>query len=130
MLNRERLLLLSNNLFDQLSLIRNSKSVNQNFFTACEVLATSLRSYADYLDQSQQRVDVNRKTVSDLIPDSFYTPREPVPIATMKNVYKPVNDLLKDKELYEPVHLIGDFIPTDRKKRYNYFDQLQISHRY
>ena len=44
----------------------------------------------------------------------------------LKQEYRKLNDLLDDKNLYDPVFVDGDEVPVDRKKRYNWFKDLRV----
>ena len=129
-LDRESLYQVSDKLFDQLSYLGDSKKkINQPFFEACHQLAVSIRSYADSLKEALNRYEVSKEQTVEEISDFFHLPREAIPQEALNPIYAPVNNLISGEELYSPVFLEGDFIPSDRKARYKYFQEMKVCFR-
>ena len=129
-LDRESLYRVSDKLFDQLSYLGDSKKkINQPFFEACHQLAVSIRSYADSLEEALDRYEVSKEQTVEEISDFFHLPREAIPQEALNPIYAPVNNLISGEELYSPVFLEGDFIPSDRKARYKYFQDMKVCFR-
>ena len=75
------------------------------------------------------RTENNRINVEEIIHETLNLPTAAIEFDKLKSKYKPLNDLMDDQELYQPVNVEGDFVPGDRKERYVWFKELQICHR-
>ena len=119
----------SSNLYDVLSCIQGFEKLNQKLFNACHQLCDALRSYADYLLKAKERSSAHRNEAQQSIRENIVPPIESVISINLKEEYFELNQLLDDKELYEPILVHGDYVPEDRRKRYQWFKELKLCHR-
>lgn len=133
-LNYDSLMKSSNNLFDILSYWNGLKTVNESLLNHCRCLADSLRSYADYLKKTNERMATVRTTLDDSLKESIGNPIEPVSEKALKACYKDVNELISKTNFYEPITLDNDIndvgLPADRRLRHLWLKDLKLCYRY
>ena len=118
----------SDQFFDSLTYLHGYENINKKFFSACQQLAESLRSYSDFLTKTMERSQSNRSEVSDTnsIRETLI---QIAAVQKVKDEYVQLNELLADKDFYEWVMVNGTFVPEDRKRRYIWFKELKLSSR-
>ncbi len=136
-LSSENLGRCADELFNILSAWDRVKCPSDKFFAACRKLAEALRSYADCIMKSKEKVAEYRSTATvdtQRSIESAFT--MPTPIQREKHVkdkYRKVNNAIANSPFYEPIVLDNDFddygIPESRQLRYLWFKNMALSHR-
>ena len=135
-LSEETLRTNSNGIYDVLDMWNHTRFPNELFIKPCRDLAECLRSYSDYLVKCQKRMTQNRSNDTDRLSHNFQLSNIILPVSKLnvKKTFSMVDRFFDDVQNYVPIHIdnnTADFgIPTDRKMRYLWFKELQISHRY
>ena len=121
------LLTCSNELFDILGFANSFQKLNPNSFVACQQLAESIRSYSDYLVNTKDRSSSNRDNKQETLRETITKPIESVDEKDLRKQYHILNKLISTKDYYEPIPIQGEFVPDDKRKRYNWFKDLANS---
>ena len=96
---------------------------------AVEVLADSVRDYADYLRQKCEEVQANHQLLHPKRQESGSDTKFDIIVGVsgakpkLVERYKPLVSKLLSSNLYEPI-LVNDFLPMDTRERRCYIDQL------
>ena len=134
-LTKDSLMKCSDNLYDAISFWER-KAFDPKLLNACRILAESLRSYANYLVSANERAKTVRKTetLDAYTRETYEMPIEAVDPKMLKVDYKLLDSFMEDKDIYFPVAIDNDIfelnISDDRKLRYRWFGNLQLSCRW
>lgn len=134
-LSSEKLTMCSDSLFDVISLWDRTKSPLMHFMNACRELATSVKSYSDYLVKCAGKMAENRQSLNQTrsIENSFSLPSPYEPTKTVIQKYSKLEVAVKSLEVFIPLCLDDDMvsvdIPKDRRRRYEWFRFIAVSTR-